>query len=243
MISKFSGFSVNTYKSTRQERTANVKFLSYLFLFFSVEMVFAALFSTFALVFYVPLGEGLVQFWQVGLTTILISAVLVILAFSVNCFNTLPVCFIVYCFFTATFSYSCGFLASFEKSHLFYFGLWTLTAISISLAVFILFNISYLSTIETIMLVFSGGLIPLMLFLMLSQINYIPLIVVFVFVSIYGIFIATGITRSIRNELFNINDEHPASSAIKIFVEGFFVFCRSEDIFGSSWGRRRNFKE
>ena len=243
MQSRMSGFSVDTARSTKFETRTNIKFIYYLFTFFALELVIAFVFSSFSLYFYDELGSNIAIRWETGIIVAFFTLLIMLLTFFIGSFNTLPYCFVIYTSFVILFTYTCAFLSSVEKTHFFYFGLSTLTMVAVGLFLFFSFNPSYLSTIEVIILTFSCALIPSLIFLMISNLNYIFIIVIWVFTSIYCIFLTTGIIRTIRNDLFNINEEHPASSAVKIFIEGFFGFCRAEDILGSSWGRRKQIRD
>ena len=240
MHSKFSYMSNAGDHSSREEHHYNMNFLKHLYLFYSFELTIASFLSSFTLYFHENIADKIAFFWEIGLSLIFCSILIVILTLCIDSFNRLPLSFIVYSIFVVFFAFSCSFLASFEKTHLFYFGLVTLNSISIAMYLLLQFNTFYLSSVETILIVFGSAVFPLLIFLMESNLSYVFLVVVWVFISLYGVFLHNGITRNVRNEIFNGTDEHPASSAIKVFIEGFLVFCRTEDVFGSSWGKRRH---
>ena len=225
-----SGLSLN--RSTFEHRKKNLDYIRALYLLFALELVIALIWSSFCLGFWDKLGSGVVRWWEFGLTAGIICAILVLATLFVSAVKKFPVNWAVYSIFTLCFAHLCAFLSCWDESRLFYYALWIMTVIAIALAIYAFCSNYYMENITTLLIVIGAGSLVLVSFIVFSEISVFKLILVFVPVMIFGVYLAYDLRTSVRNSLFDHDDEDPVSGAVRIWIETVLVFCRFGELTG-----------
>ena len=89
-----------------------------------------------------------------------------------------------------------------------------------------------MDNITTLLVVLASGGVVLVWFLVFSDLSVFKLIIVFVPVMIFGVYLAYDIRTTVRNSIFDHDEEDPVSGAVRIWVESFLVFCRLGELIG-----------
>ena len=143
--------------------------------------------------------------------------------------------------FTLCFAHLCAFLSCWDSSRLFYYALWVLTVITIALTLYVFLNDTYIDNFTTMLVVIGSGLLVLVGFIVFTEITIFKLILVFVPVVVFGIYLAYDVRTSVRNNIFDSEEEDPVSGAVRIWIETALVFCRLGEMVGKMF--HKNSKE
>ena len=236
-----SGLSLN--KSTFEERQRNLSYIRVLYLLLSVELILALLWSSFCLNYWEELGGPIVHWWEFGLVAAILCVILILVTLFLKITQKFPINWVVYIIFTLAFAHLCAFLSCWDETRLFYYGLWVLTAITFALAVYAFCSNYYMETIPTILIVFASASLVLVGFIVFTEMSVFLLILVFVPVAVFGVYLAYDTRRSVRNSLFDTEDEDPVSGAVRIWIETVLVFCRLGELVGNMFHKSKTTAE
>ena len=89
-----------------------------------------------------------------------------------------------------------------------------------------------MESIPTIFIVFGSAALVLVAFIVFTELSVFKLILLFVPVSVFGIYLAYDTRSSVRNSLFDTDTEDPVCGAVRIWVETVLVFCRLGELVG-----------
>lgn len=232
-----SGLSLN--KSTFEERQRNLSYIRVLYLLLSAELILALIWSSFCLNYWEELGKEIVNWWEFGLAAAILCVLLIIITLFLKITQKFPINWVIYILFTLSFAHLCAFLSCWDKSRLFYFALWLMTAITFALFIYAFCSNYYMETIPTILIVFGSAAAVLVAFIVFTQMSVFLLILVFVPVSIFGVYLAYDTRRSVRNSLFDTEEEDPVSGAVRIWIETVLVFCRLGELIGNMFHKSK----
>ncbi len=232
-----SGLSLN--RSTFEERQKNLTYIRWLYFLLAIELILALIWSTFCLHFWNALGEEIVHWWEFGLVAGIICILLILATLFVPVLKKFPINWVVYILFTLAFMHLCAFLSCWDHTRLFYYGLWLLTAITIGLFLYAYCSTYYMETIPTMLVAFGSSALVLVAFIVFTDMNVFLLILVFVPVAVFGVYLAYDIRTSVRNNLFDSEDEDPVSGAVRIWIETILVFCRLGELVGGMFRKKQ----
>ncbi len=84
-----------------------------------------------------------------------------------------------------------------------------------------------------LMVVLGSSAVVLIAFLAFSDIKAVWLVLVFVPVVVFGVYLAYDVRTSVRNAIFDHDEEDPVSGAVRIWVESLLVGCRFGELLGT----------
>lgn len=226
----YSGLSLN--KSTFEERQKNLSYIRVLYILLAFELILAVIWSSFCLYFWNKLGGPIVRWWEFGLVAAILCVLLILATLFVKALRRHPINWAIYGLFTLSFAHLCAFLSCWDSTRLFYYALWILTAITVTLALYSLVSSFYTDNMTALILVFGSGAIVLAWFVAFSEIPVFQLILVFVPVAIFGLYLAYNLRKTVRNSLFDHSEEDPVSGAVRIWIESVLVVCRLGELVG-----------
>ena len=158
-------------------------------------MIIAVLWSSLCLHFWNKLGEGVVRWWEFGLVAGITCLLLILATLFVKAVRQFPINWIVYILFTLSFAHLCAFLTCYDKTRLFYFGLWVLTAAVFGLWAYSLSTVKYMQMVPSVLCVIGPSLVVLVAFLVFTDIGLFKLCIVFLPVVLFGIYLAYDCRR------------------------------------------------
>ena len=170
--------------------------------------------------------------WEFGLAAAILCVILLLASLFVSAVWRFPINWALYILFTISFAYLCGFLSCWDDSRLFYYALWLLTAIAIGLAFYSFCSNYYMENITTLMVALGSAGVVLVGFLTFTDYSVFKLILIFVPVVIFGVYLAYDLRTTVRNSLFDHDEEDPVSGAVRIWIETVLVFCRFGELVG-----------
>lgn len=220
------------------ERENNLKYIRILYILVLLEIVAAIAWASAGRYWEDPFGNGIKRYWWVALIAGIICIVLIIMATFVRKVQRSPISIAIYGVFLIFFMYAVGYLAIVDTSGLVYYALWVLFAIILAFALYSHFADYYLRSIESIVAVILAALAVLFAFIMFSDIATWKLILVTVPAVILGYYINTSLRTIVRNSLFDHDEEDPFNGAVRIWLEGCFVFCRMGELTGKQFAHR-----
>lgn len=225
-------------QSHYMEREKNLGYIRMLYILVLVEILAAILWASAGRYWENPFGNGIKKHWWVALITGIICIVLILLATFVKKVQKSPISIAIYGAFVLFFMYTVGYLAIVDESGLVYYALWVLFAIILAFALYSYFADYYLRSIESIVAVVLSALLVLFAFIMFSDIATWKLVLVTVPAVILGYYINTSLRTIVRNSLFDHDEEDPFNGAVRIWLEGCFVFCRMGELTGKQFAHR-----
>lgn len=220
------------------EREKNLGYIRILYILVLIEILAAILWASAGRYWEDPFGNGIKQHWWVALIAGIVCIVLILLATFVKKVQKSPISIAIYAVFVIFFMYAVGYLAIVDESGLVYYALWVLFAIILAFALYSYFADYYLRSIESIVAVVLSALLVLFVFIMFSDIATWKLILVTVPAVILGYYINTSLRTIVRNSLFDHDEEDPFNGAVRIWLEGCFVFCRMGELTGKQFAHR-----
>ena len=220
------------------EREKNLGYIRMLYILVLIEILAAILWASAGRYWEDPFGNGIKQHWWVALIAGIVCIVLILLATFVKKVQKSPISIAIYAVFVIFFMYAVGYLAIVDESGLVYYALWVLFAIILAFALYSYFADYYLRSIESIVAVILSALLVLFVFIMFSDIATWKLILVTVPAVILGYYINTSLRTIVRNSLFDHDEEDPFNGAVRIWLEGCFVFCRMGELTGKQFAHR-----
>lgn len=220
------------------EREKNLGYIRMLYILVLVEILAAICWASAGRYWEDPFGNGIKKHWWVALITGIICIALILLATFVKKVQKSPISIAIYAAFVLFFMYTVGYLAIVDESGLVYYALWVLLAIILAFAIYSYFADYYLRSIESIVAVVLAALLVLFIFIMFSDIPTWKLVLVTVPTVILGYYINTSLRTIVRNSLFDHDEEDPFNGAVRIWLEGCFVFCRMGELTGKQFAHR-----
>ena len=220
------------------DRENNLNYIRALYLLVAVELVVVLLWASAGIYWRDPFGNGIVEYWWIALIAGIIAIILIFVASFVRKVQTKPLSIVIYFVFLIFFMYSLGFLAIFDKSFLVYYGICVLFSIMVAFVIYSYFAENYLKSFESIFAVIFGASLILFFFILFTKIAVWKLIVVTIPVVILGYYINNSLRSIVRNSLFDHDDEDPFNGAVRIWLEGCFVFCRMGELTGKQFSHR-----
>ena len=184
----------------------------------------------------------MVKWWEFGLAAGIICAILLLVSLFISAVRKFPINWALYILFTIFFAYLCGFLSAWDKSRLFYYALWLLTAIAVGLAAYAFCSNYYMENITTLMVVVGSAGAVLVAFITFTDYKVFELIIVFVPIVIFGVYLAYDLRTTVRNSLFDHDEEDPVSGAVRIWIETVLVFCRFGELIGKMFHKSQNYR-
>lgn len=226
-----SNYSMN--KSTLEERQRNLTFTRFLYLLLAFELIVALTWTSFCLGFWTKLGEPISRCWISGMIAGIISGLLILTTFFVAAVGRFPINWAIYGLFTLAFAHFWAYLCCLDASRLLYFALWLLTIVSVGFALYSLTATYYMQTTESTLVVLGSSIPVLMAFLAFTEMDFFLLILVFITVSIFGIYLAFDLRTMLKKNLYDTKEEDAAVGAVRIWIESVLVFCRLGELIGS----------
>lgn len=126
----------------------------------------------------------------------------------------------------------CGYATCADKTLLFYYGLWLLTAIALGLAIYAFCNDYYMDIFTTMIVVVGVSLVVLIAFIICTDVDIFLLTLVTIPIIVFGCFLAYDMRTNVRSSLFDHDEEDPVSGAVRIWIESVLVFCRFGELVG-----------
>lgn len=228
------GFSTELNRSSVEERAINVKYMRWLYILLAVELLVAVAWSTVALHFWHNIGEPIARWWEFGVVAASLVALLIFAALFLDFTRKLPINWLIYLLFTLAFAHLAAFLNCVEPKGVLYFGLWELTAIALAFALYGLCKKSYMSVIEVFLIVFVSAVGPLIGFIYLTNVNLFYLILVYAATGVFGVYLAANLRATVRDSIFEPQQEDPVNGAVKVWIESALVFCRVGELLGNA---------
>ena len=198
----------------------------------------ALLWASFGIEYPEKFGNGIQKHWWWALIAGVISGALILAATFVKQIQKSPISMAVYAVFLLTFSYFLGYLAIRDKSRLVYYGLWILFVIILFYVIYSSFADKYLGTVECIIGCLAATAVVLFCFIMFSDIEVWKLVLVAVPVFLLGFYINNTIRTMVRVSYFDQEEEDSFNGAVRIWLEGCFVFCKMGELTGKQFSRR-----
>ena len=202
----------------------------------------ALVYSSFALYYYDGLGKHIKHWWEFGLVAAVIVFACLIASLFVSAVRRTPINWALYGIFTICFAHMCAFLTVWDTSRHFYYALWLITAISIGLALYAYLSNYYMETLISMLVVCASAGLVLLGFIAFSDHKVVWLIIIFLPVAVFGVYMAFDVRTSVRNAIFDHNDEDPVSGAVRIWVESLLVFCRFGELSGTMFHKKTNYR-
>ena len=220
------------------DRENNLKYIRILYWLVLIELAVALLWASFGRAYPDPFGNGIRKHWWVALICGVIAIALMFLATFVKKVQKTPISIALYAVFVLTFGYALGYLAIVDESGLVYYAIWVLFAVVVAFAIYSSFADYYLRTLESIVCVVIAAVAVFFIFMLFSDIAPWKLLLVTVPAIILGYYINTSLRTVVRNSLFDHDEEDPFNGAVRIWLEGCFVFCRMGELTGKQFSRR-----
>lgn len=203
-----------------------------LYSLFALELLIALIWTSFAITYYSPFGWGIETQWWWAIVSGSICLILILLVLFLNALQNMPINMIIYVVFTLCFMHFTSWLCLVDKSYLVYFGLWSLFAIVVGYLIYAWGTGTFMETIYSIIIVCTCAVVMYLIFLIFSQVNPFGLILVMILVMIVGFYLNYDVRRMVRGGLYDYGDDDPWTGAVKIWAEGFLVFCRFFEMLG-----------
>ena len=226
--------NVSAGKVTYEERQRNLFFLKTLYTLFSIEILVAVIWTSFALGFYGNFGLGIKTYWQVAIVTGVLCLILILVAFFVPIAQRIPLSIVVYVLFTLFFMHFASWLSLIDPTYLVYYALWLLLAVAIAYAIYAWAATTYLNTMISILITGIATLIVFVGFLIFSNVSFLGLLLVLLGVLIFGLYLNYDIRKMVRGGIQDYSREDPWSGAVRIWLESVLVFCRFIELLGRS---------
>lgn len=201
-------------------------------------LVAALLWASFGIAYPNPFGNGIRNHWWYALIAGIIAVALIFVATFVKKVQKSPISIAIYAIFLLTFSYALGYLAIADQSRLFYYALWMLAAMILFYVIYASFADKYLGTIECIMGCVAATVLVLFIFIFFTKIEVWKLILVAVPVFILGFYLNNTIRTMVRTSYFDESEEDSFNGAVRIWLEGCFVFCKMGELTGKQFTHR-----
>ena len=226
--------NVSAGKVTYEERQRNLSFLRYLYVLFAIELLIAVIWTSFALCYPEPFGNGIKTYWQVAIVTGVICLLCILIAMFLPFAQKIPLSIVIYIIFTLCFMHFSSWLALIDPTYLVYYALWLLLAIAVAYAIYAWSTSIYMNTMISIMITGVACLIVFVAFLIFSNVNFLGLLLVLLGSLIYGFYLNYDIRKIVRGGISDYSREDPWSGAVRIWLESVFVFCRFIELLGRS---------
>lgn len=220
------------------DRESNLKYIRMLYALVLVILAATLIWASCAIAYPDPFGNGIKQHWWVALICGIIAIALILAATFVKKLHKSPISIAIYAVFLLMFMYAVGYLALVDTSRLVYYALWVLFAVVLAFAIYSFFADYYLRSIESIITVICAALVVLFIFIMFTDIAVWKLILVSVPAVMFGYYINTSLRTLVRSSLFDHDEEDPFNGAVRIWLEGCFVFCRIGELTGKQFTNR-----
>lgn len=221
------------------DRENNLKYIRMLYMLILVILAATLIWASCGIKYADPFGNGIRKYWWVALVCGVMCLVLIIAATFVRKLQKSPISIAIYAVFLLCFMYFVGYLCIVDQSRLVYYVVWVLFAVVLGFAIYSYFANYYLRSIESIILVLCAASLVLFLFVMFSEIETWKLVLVTVPAVILGYYINTSLRTIVRNSLFDHDEEDPFNGAVRIWLEGCFVFCRMGELTGKQLTKRQ----
>jgi len=226
--------NVSAGKVTYEERQRNLYFLKMLYTLFAIELLIAVIWTSFALAYPDPFGNGIKAYWQVAITTGVLCLIFILLAMFIPFCQKIPISIVIYILFTLCFMHFASWLALIDPSYLVYYALWLLLAIAVGYAIYAWSTSTYMNSLISILITGVACLIVFVAFLIFSNVVFLGLLLVLLGVIIYGFYLNYDIRKVVRGGIQDYSREDPWSGAVRIWLESVFVFCRFIELLGRS---------
>lgn len=210
----------------------------FLYILVLLCLVAAIVWAAFGNAYADPFGNGIRRHWWWALIAGVIAVALIFAATFVRPIQKAPISIAVYALFLLTFSYALGYLAIKDQSRLVYYALWVLTAIVIFYVVYSLFADRYLGTIECLVGCLCATALVIFVFIFFTKIDTWKLILVAVPAFILGFYLNNTIRTMVRTSYFDEEEDDAFNGAVRIWLEGCFVFCKMGELTGKQFGHR-----
>jgi len=226
--------NVSTGRVTFEERQRNLYFLKVLYTLVAITLLVTVIWTSFALAYYDPFGNGIQRYWEVAIATGALCLILLLVAFFVPAAQQIPISIVVYVLFTLCFMHFFSWLALVDPSRLVYYALWLLLAIAIAYAIYAWATSTYMNSLISILITGIAALLVFVAFLIFSNVSFLGLLLVLLGVMVYGFYMNYDIRKMVRGGIQDYSREDPWSGAVRIWLESVFVFCRFIELLGRS---------
>ncbi len=214
-----------------EERKKNLNFIRLLYTLFSIELLIALIWTSFALS-YDNFGSGIERWWEFAIVSGVLCLILILVALLIPAVRKTPVNMIIYILFTLCFMHFVSYLCLVDESGLVYYGLWLLFAVSVGFAIYSWSTGTYMNTLISLVVVAISCLVVFVGFLIFSNVNFIGLLLVLLLIMVFGFYLNYDVRRMVRAELYEYSGDDPFTGAVRIWAEGVMVFCRFVELLG-----------
>lgn len=224
--------SISKGKISPEERKKNINFLQLLYTLFALSLLIALIWTSFAIEYPNPFGNGIKNTWWVAIVTGSICLILIILTFFISSLGKSPLNFIIYGIFVLCFMHFVSWLCLNDSFGLVYYALWLLFAVAFAMVIYTWNNHTKTDAIFSMIAVCFACLIVYLVFLMFSEITFIGLLLVMILMMIVGFYLNYEVGNTVRGKNFDYDDHDPWTGAVKIWADGILVFCRFFEMLG-----------
>lgn len=215
-----------------EEKSRNLSFIRLLYTLFSLELLIAIIWTSFAYSYYDKFGSGIVDYWWIAVVTGSICLILILLTLFVNALRNHPINLVVYVIFTLCFMHFVSYLCLVDSTYLIFYSLWLLFAIATGFAIYAWSTTTYMYTLFSLIVVAFSCLIIFIVFLIFTEIPFLGLLLVLIGAMVLGFYLNYDVRRMVRGGLYDYGDDDAWTGAVRIWAEGVLVFCRFFELLG-----------
>ena len=219
----YSGIST---RSTIPQRQQNLGYTKLLYLFLSIQLLVALIWTSIVLYNWDTIGRWIANRWILGALAVIICIALALLAWFSDAVRQTPINMVVFALFTLCFAYAWSFFCIRDSSGLVYYSLWLLSAIVFAFFIYSLLSNYYILAIQSGIIALSAGGLVLLAFIVFTDINWMYLVLVYLGMVLLTYYLVYDLRKMVRNNLFDSGIEDPVSGSVRIWVESVLVFFR-----------------
>lgn len=224
--------NISSGRINPDERRKNLSFIRTLYILFAIELLIALIWTSFALSYPNPFGNGIKNHWWWAIVSGSICLILILATLFLDQLRKFPISMIIYVVFTLCFMHFVSWLCLKDPTFLVYYALWLLFAISLGFAIYSLSVQTYTNTLFSLMIVALSSLIIFVVFLIFTEVNFIGLLLVLLGTMVLGFYLNYDVRRMVRGGLYEYGHDDPWTGAVRIWAECVLVFCRFFEMLG-----------
>ena len=230
-------------KSTVEVHDSRVKYLRKMYSLFSLELLTGCVTAALSIGYTYDSDSTpwIVQYYGIAIATILISVVLMVVAYLIRRRRTDIVSWAIWVLFYVCIAYSLSFIALVEPSMIVMFILTTFTCISVGITLYSVTSNTYLESTTAFLVIFGSSLLSFEAFLIFTDVEFILLVIFYAVTLVLGFYINYDVRNVIRQSGADEQaKENYLVGSIKIYVEVVLVFFRLLALLAQSFRRERN---
>lgn len=230
-------------RSTVEVHDSRVSYLRRMYSLFSLELITGTVTAALCVGYNYDseTTPWIVQYYGIAIATILISLVLMVVAYVLRRRRTDLISWAIWVVFYVCVAYSLGFIALAEPSFIVMFILTTFTCISVGITLYSLTSNTYLESTTAFLVIFGSSLLSFEAFLIFTNVSFILLVIFYAVTLVFGFYINYDVRNVIRQAgaTEKAKDNYVLGS-IRIYVEIVLVFFRLLELLAQSFRREKN---